>query len=372
MKVNELIGSLQTFEMGMCDNVEKKNKSIAFVSNTEEDSEESNGGSDENLTYDSSRRSKTEEKPNQGKGIQCHGYEGYGNIRVECPTYLKKQKKGLSVTWSDGDSDSESEEEYTKHFTALTSIYASDDDSSEDELTFDELAASYKELCVRSAEVCKQGEKQKKLIKELESKKKEHLATIDSLNCEISMLNSKLDQMSKSIRILNNGTDSLLYGYPSLTLQVRPKQNVPVKKQQWIAKTIALIAHTSIRVSAKEDRYFDSGCSKHMNGIKNLLVDIKPHSTSYVTFGDGAKGEIKGVGKLECLGVLKLDNVLLVKGLAANLISISQLCNQGFNVRFTKDECVVTNGENEEVMKRFRSKDNCYLWEPKTSSYSTI
>ena len=73
-----------------------------------------------------------------------------------------------------------------------------------------------------------------------------------------------------------------------------------------------------------------------MTGVKNLLVDIKSYSTSYVTFGDGAKGETKGVGKLEYSGVSKLDNVLLVKGLTANLISISQLCDQGLKVNFTK------------------------------------
>ena len=71
----------------------------------------------------------------------------------------------------------------------------------------------------------------------------------------------------------------------------------------------SFIAHTSLRVSTKDDWYFDSGCSRHMTGVKNLLVDVKSHSTSYVTFGDGEKGEIKGVGKLDFSGVPKLDNV---------------------------------------------------------------
>ena len=35
LKVDELIGSLQTFEMGITDNGDKKNKSIALVSNTD-------------------------------------------------------------------------------------------------------------------------------------------------------------------------------------------------------------------------------------------------------------------------------------------------------------------------------------------------
>jgi transposase InsO family protein len=90
-----------------------------------------------------------------------------------------------------------------------------------------------------------------------------------------------------------------------------------------------------------------------------------------VTFGDGAKGKIRGVGKLDCSGVPKLNNVLLVRGLTANLISISQLCDQGFHVQFTKELCIVTNGDNQEVMRGTRSKDNCYLWEPEVSNFST-
>src|SRR4051812_38122318 len=64
-----------------------------------------------------------------------------------------------------------------------------------------------------------------------------------------------------------------------------------------------------------------------------------------------------------------MNNVLLVQGMDAIIISISQLCDEGFNVRFTKEECIVTNEENEEVMKGVRSKDNCSLWEPKTLKF---
>src|SRR4051812_1270490 len=49
MKLDELIGSLQTFELSICESVEKKNNSIAFVSNTKDNSRKSNGESDENL-----------------------------------------------------------------------------------------------------------------------------------------------------------------------------------------------------------------------------------------------------------------------------------------------------------------------------------
>jgi hypothetical protein len=57
-----------------------------------------------------------------------------------------------------------------------------------------------------------------------------------------------------------------------------------------------------------------------------------------------------------------LENVLQVKGLTVNLISISQLCDQGLKVNFTKLECLVSNEEDEVLMKGTKSKDKCYLW----------
>ncbi|KAK2396684.1 putative mitochondrial protein [Trifolium repens] len=108
-----------------------------------------------------------------------------------------------------------------------------------------------------------------------------------------------------------------------------------------------------------------------MTGVESFLVDIKSYTSSYVTFGDGAKGQIMGIGKLINNGLLKLDNVLLVKGLKANLISISQLSDQGLKVDFSKNECLVTNDKGELLMKGAKSKDNCYLWVPQETTHST-
>jgi len=64
-----------------------------------------------------------------------------------------------------------------------------------------------------------------------------------------------------------------------------------------------------------------------MVGVDNYLEDVRPYTSNYVTFGDGAKGKILGIDNLIKHGMPRLDNVLLVKGLTANLISISQLCD---------------------------------------------
>ena len=77
---------------------------------------------------------RAKEKYSQGKGIQCHECEGFGHIRAECPTYLKKQKKNLFVTWSEEDSESDLEES-AKYVKAFTGKYVSDEESSDGELT---------------------------------------------------------------------------------------------------------------------------------------------------------------------------------------------------------------------------------------------
>ena len=79
-----------------------------------------------------------------------------------------------------------------------------------------------------------------------------------------------------------------------------------------------------------------------MTGVDQYLEDVRPYATNYVIFGDGAKGKIVGVGNLIKQGLPRHDDVLLVKGLTANLISISQLCDLGLQVNFTKPECHIS------------------------------
>lgn len=74
-----------------------------------------------------------------------------------------------------------------------------------------------------------------------------------------------------------------------------------------------LYSSPSLRASTREDWCFNSGCSRHMVGVKKFLENIMSYSTGHVMFGDGAKGEIKGVGRLACTELPSLDNVMLVK-----------------------------------------------------------
>lgn len=82
--------------------------------------------------------------------------------------------------------------------------------------------------------------------------------------------------------------------------------------------TTLLITHKSLRVFSIEDWYYDSGCSMHMIGEKNYLKELRSYFNSYVTFGDGSRGKIKGISKLVFTGLRGLDDVLMVEGLPSN------------------------------------------------------
>ena len=169
-----------------------------------------------------------------------------------------------------------------------------------------------------------------------------------------------------------------IHGYPQrsrsprknekkILVQQEKYQETQVKKVWRPKEDSKLKAHTCIRLSSYEDWYFDSGCSKHMTGDRKYLKELRPCSKGSVTFGDGAKGRIKGIGKLRDPSLPYLDKVLLVEGLTTNLISISQLCEQGLDVYFNNSECIIANNQ-KVVMKGVKARDKCYKWTPPNNS----
>ncbi|CAM8895359.1 unnamed protein product [Rhodiola kirilowii] len=98
-----------------------------------------------------------------------------------------------------------------------------------------------------------------------------------------------------------------------------------------------------------------------MIGNPTFFTNVEEFKGKYVTFGDGVKGHVLGRGTLNVPGLPRLKEVLLVKGLQANLISISQLCDGEHHVQFTQDECVVLKKNDVPVLTGRRSSNNCYL-----------
>jgi hypothetical protein len=79
----------------------------------------------------------------------------------------------------------------------------------------------------------------------------------------------------------------------------------------------------------------DSGCSRHMTGSSKWFSSLDPvQCKEYITFGDNNKGKVLSRGTIWVNESFVLKNVAFVSNLHFNLLSISQLLQDGFEVRF--------------------------------------
>jgi hypothetical protein len=80
----------------------------------------------------------------------------------------------------------------------------------------------------------------------------------------------------------------------------------------------------------------DSGCTTHMTGEKKKFTSYVKNKDSQdsIIFGDGNQGNVKGLGKISITSEHFISNVFLVESLGYNLLSVSQLCDIGYNCLF--------------------------------------
>ena len=104
-----------------------------------------------------------------------------------------------------------------------------------------------------------------------------------------------------------------------------------------------------------------------MTGDKSLFKTLKEKEDGFVTFRDGSHSQVLGKVTVDILGFPLLTNVLYIKGLKVNLLSITQICDEDFLVQFSKKGCLILNEEGVQVLKGLKTTDNCYDVIPKPS-----
>ncbi|GKA33049.1 retrovirus-related pol polyprotein from transposon TNT 1-94 [Tanacetum coccineum] len=102
--------------------------------------------------------------------------------------------------------------------------------------------------------------------------------------------------------------------------------------------------------------YLDSGCSRHMTGIKQYLHRYSKESGPKVVFGNDSSGDTEGYGSMNC-NRITFTRVAYVNGLKHNLINISQLCDANYKVLFTKTQGTIYNQNDEVVLIAPRKRD---------------
>nr|XP_043630031.1 uncharacterized protein LOC122601330 [Erigeron canadensis] len=143
-------------------------------------------------------------------------------------------------------------------------------------------------------------------------------------------------------------------------------------KQQWVSKcdkNVSSVSQSESDPMGYHDAHtwhLDSGCSKHMTGCKSLLCNFRTSAGPSVIFGDESQGRTEGFGILSN-GPLIFRWVSYVNGLKHNLISVSQLCDAGYEVRFRADKGIVLDLEGNVVLIAERD-DSLYSFDMRSAT----
>jgi hypothetical protein len=100
-----------------------------------------------------------------------------------------------------------------------------------------------------------------------------------------------------------------------------------------------------------------------MTGEKNMFTLFQPSNdeSENIVFGDNGKGEVLGLRKISISNDNSISNVLLVNSLRYNLLSVSQLCEMGYNCLFTDKGVKVYRMENSSIAFMGHLKGKLYL-----------
>lgn len=102
-----------------------------------------------------------------------------------------------------------------------------------------------------------------------------------------------------------------------------------------------MIAQTALHAKKQILWVIDSGCSKHMTGEKRKFIELKKCKEGSVSIGDNTTIKICGKGILSLDGNKKKKDVLYFKRLKHDLLSVSQMCDNGHKVTFNFEGCQI-------------------------------
>lgn len=110
------------------------------------------------------------------------------------------------------------------------------------------------------------------------------------------------------------------------------------------------------RASAKSGEwYLDSGASTHMTGWAGCLEETKKCNKTITAANHGQlKAVARGTAELEVAvngteKIIRVENVLYVPGLAANLLSVDTIVQRDYKVNITKNGCTIHDADGDLV-----------------------
>jgi hypothetical protein len=113
----------------------------------------------------------------------------------------------------------------------------------------------------------------------------------------------------------------------------------------------------------KRGWYADSGCSKHMTSDSDMFLTLRKERYGLVSFRNDDSTKIIGKGIVRIGNKnTKEKNVLLVEDMKHNLLSVSQMCDQGHKVTFDSQKCEIRKeGSGKLIATTTRTLRNIYV-----------
>src|SRR3954463_15085326 len=120
------------------------------------------------------------------------------------------------------------------------------------------------------------------------------------------------------------------------------------------------ISSAAKRTKSKMSWYLDSGCSRHMTGRMSTFQDLVLKPGGEVKLGGDQKGKIIGSGTISLGNSPSITNVLIVEGLTHNLLSISQLSDNGYDIIFNQKSCKAVSQKDDSILFTVKRNNNIY------------
>ncbi|GJQ98392.1 retrovirus-related pol polyprotein from transposon TNT 1-94 [Tanacetum coccineum] len=102
--------------------------------------------------------------------------------------------------------------------------------------------------------------------------------------------------------------------------------------------------------------YLDSGCSKHMTGHRDKLINFISMFIETVQFGNDHFAAIIGYGDLQ-MGNILISRVYYIEGLGHNIFFVGKFCDSDLEVSFRKHTCFIHNLEGVDLLSGSRGSN---------------
>ncbi|XP_049381315.1 uncharacterized protein LOC125845854 [Solanum stenotomum] len=177
-------------------------------------------------------------------------------------------------------------------------------------------------------------------------------------------LTTEMDSMNNSLDKFSEEKIALTFHMSVIEeqLTVLETENLELKEQHNECRNLAKERERLGSEGSSSQGFMDSGCWKHMTGKTENFLSLKALEGGGVSFGDGKKGYILGVSRIGKSLEHSIENVYYVGGLKYSLLSVSQICDKGNEVKFLLEKCIVTSLSTKEVILTVRRRQkNMYV-----------